>query len=132
MAKVNIYVPDDLLERVDADAEKLGRSRSSVVQEALASYITERESLGRALQRRADGQRALAVFEETQTRWAENDPYPDVMASELLRELRDGLYQISPEEAAENVRSRKRGHAHREQDLHKRRSGRGVSKCDDL
>ena len=31
MAKVNVYIPDDLLEQVDVDALSLGRSRSSIV-----------------------------------------------------------------------------------------------------
>lgn len=39
MAKVNVSLPDELLEAVDALAEELHRSRSGLVQEATAQYI---------------------------------------------------------------------------------------------
>ena len=41
MAKVNVSLPDDLLEAVDAIAEELHRSRSGLVQEATARYVAQ-------------------------------------------------------------------------------------------
>jgi len=40
MAKVTISIPDDLLAEVDALAAELNESRSGLVQEATASYVT--------------------------------------------------------------------------------------------
>jgi metal-responsive CopG/Arc/MetJ family transcriptional regulator len=39
MAKVNVSIPDDLLDQVDAIAKVLHRSRSGLVQEATAQYV---------------------------------------------------------------------------------------------
>jgi metal-responsive CopG/Arc/MetJ family transcriptional regulator len=48
MTKVNISLPAELLERIDAEAKQLGMSRSGLIQEASAHYIasteTEREA----------------------------------------------------------------------------------------
>lgn len=58
MAKVNISLPDDLLEQVDALAEQLQLSRSGLIQEASARYVTQ------ALEERARTERAESI------RWA--------------------------------------------------------------
>lgn len=84
MAKVNIYIPDDLLEHVDADAVALGRSRSSIVQEALAEYVASRAEA----QRREGVERAIAIAERVSARWAESDRFPEVSGSEFLIGLR--------------------------------------------
>lgn len=84
MAKVNVYIPDDLLEHVDADATALGRSRSSIVQEALAEYVASRAEC----QRRAGFERAIAIADEVAAMWAECDRLPEVGASEFLIGLR--------------------------------------------
>ncbi|MDO8848488.1 MAG: ribbon-helix-helix protein, CopG family [Coriobacteriia bacterium] len=84
MAKVNVYIPDDLLEHVDADALALGRSRSSIVQEALAEYVTSRAGD----KRRAGVERAIAIADEVAAMWADNDMMPEVSASEFLIGLR--------------------------------------------
>lgn len=39
MAKVNVSLPDELLEQVDELARELDRSRSGLVQEAAAHYV---------------------------------------------------------------------------------------------
>jgi len=41
MARINITIPDGLLEEVDQAAESLGTSRSAFLQEAGACYIAE-------------------------------------------------------------------------------------------
>ncbi len=40
MAKINISIPDDLLDQVDSLATELDRSRSGLVAEATARYVT--------------------------------------------------------------------------------------------
>lgn len=84
MAKVNVYIPDDLLELVDSDAVALGRSRSSIVQEALAEYVASRAET----QRRAGIERAIAIADEVAAMWADNDTTPEVSGSEFLIGLR--------------------------------------------
>ena len=84
MAKVNIYVADDLLEQVDAEARDAGRSRSSVVQEALAAYVTSRVETGR----REAVERAIDVAEQLATVWGSLDAHPEVSSSEYLIGLR--------------------------------------------
>jgi metal-responsive CopG/Arc/MetJ family transcriptional regulator len=60
MAKVNVSLPDDLLQDVDALAEELHRSRSGLVQEATAHYVAGvREQQAHAL-RRSQIERAMA------------------------------------------------------------------------
>lgn len=41
MARINITIPDGLLEEVDRTAESLGTSRSAFLQEAGACYIAQ-------------------------------------------------------------------------------------------
>lgn len=84
MAKVNVYIADDLLERVDAEAHALERSRSSVVQEALAEYVTSRAEAGR----REAVTRAIDVAEGIAADWPSQDAHPEVLASEYLIGLR--------------------------------------------
>jgi predicted transcriptional regulator len=84
MAKVNIYVPDELLEVVDAGARQDNRSRSSVVQEALTEYVSARAESGR----RSAIERAVATAESIAKRWAAADALPGVGASEYLVGLR--------------------------------------------
>lgn len=84
MAKVNVYIPDDLLEQIDADAAALDRSRSSVVQEALAEYVASRAQESR----RADASRAIEVAENLAATWREHDRHPEVSASDYLVGLR--------------------------------------------
>ncbi|MHB1341143.1 MAG: ribbon-helix-helix protein, CopG family [Coriobacteriia bacterium] len=84
MAKVNVYIPDDLLEQVDTDAAALDRSRSSIVQEALSEYVTSRATESR----RVDTRRALELAEGVAATWRERDSHPEVSASDYLVGLR--------------------------------------------
>lgn len=84
MAKVNVYIPDDLLEQVDTDAAALDRSRSSIVQEALVEYVTSRAKESR----RVDTRRALELAEGVAATWCERDRHPEVLASDYLVGLR--------------------------------------------
>lgn len=84
MAKVNVYIPDDLLEQIDADAAALDRSRSSIVQEALAEYLRLRASESR----RDDMARAIEIAENLAATWRERDRHPEVSASDYLVGLR--------------------------------------------
>jgi len=71
MAKINVSLPDKLLEEVDDLAAALGRSRSGLVQEAAAEYVTrvreelEREQRRQSIDASIAGLRALAEEVET-------------------------------------------------------------------
>lgn len=54
--KTAISIPDELFARADALARRLGKSRSEVYREALASYVAQREpgAVTRALDELAD------------------------------------------------------------------------------
>ncbi|MGB4592151.1 MAG: ribbon-helix-helix protein, CopG family [Coriobacteriia bacterium] len=84
MAKVNVYLPDELLEQVDSDADARCRSRSSIVQEALVDYVTSRAKESR----HADAGRAVDVAENLAATWREHDRHPGVSASDYLVGLR--------------------------------------------
>ena len=55
MAKVNISLPDELLEQIDTLAVEMDRSRSGLVQEATAEYVT------RVLEERRKAERAARI-----------------------------------------------------------------------
>ena len=59
MAKVTISIPDDLLAEVDALAAELNESRSGLVQEATASYVTAAKTHRFEAARRARIERAI-------------------------------------------------------------------------
>jgi metal-responsive CopG/Arc/MetJ family transcriptional regulator len=53
MAKINVSIPDGLLDDVDELAAELKRSRSGIVQEAMALYVARvREELAAEARRR--------------------------------------------------------------------------------
>jgi metal-responsive CopG/Arc/MetJ family transcriptional regulator len=60
MAKVNVSLPDELLEQVDALAAELERSRSGLVQEATAQYVARVRVERAEEERRARMDRAFA------------------------------------------------------------------------
>ena len=86
VARVTISLPDELLERLDAEAREAGVPRSELVQESLASYLgksaeeryeqTRRERMMRAL----EGMRNFHVGREVR------DDRPSL---EILREIRE-------------------------------------------
>jgi metal-responsive CopG/Arc/MetJ family transcriptional regulator len=83
--KVTISLPDELLERVDAEATALGVPRSELVRESLASY------LARSRDERATDERRRRVLEtvEGMRTFASDDQLHDERPSgEILREVR--------------------------------------------
>lgn len=60
MVRINITIPDGLLEEVDRAAESLGTSRSGFLQEAGACYIAELNEVRAREQRERDIDEAIA------------------------------------------------------------------------
>ena len=58
MSKLNISMPQELLEQIDAEAECLGISRSGLIQEASVRYMAQTQADREAETRRLRGQAA--------------------------------------------------------------------------
>jgi predicted transcriptional regulator len=85
-ARVTISLPDDLLAKLDADAEALGVARSELVQESIASY------LGRSADERAQEarrRRMLEALEGMRTFSVGREVRDDRPSLEILREVRE-------------------------------------------
>jgi hypothetical protein len=107
MAKVNIYIPDDLFYEVNASAVMDGKSRSAVIQEALAEYVAGKRTATLETERRDRMERALRIADEIAASSRENDRYPDIMASELLLEARWAQDDPSEEELVRRIRAKR-------------------------
>lgn len=83
--KVTVSLPDDLLDQLDAEAEALGLSRSGIVQEASAHYLTHTSEERDVERRRARAARVMGGFAAIQAM-----PLIDERPSlDILREMRD-------------------------------------------
>lgn len=86
VAKVTISLPEELLEKLDAEADALGRSRSFVAQEAMASY------LGKTAEQRVEDERrarlawAIEAMRTFEVGRVIRDDRPSL---EILREVRE-------------------------------------------
>lgn len=86
VARVTISLPDELLARLDAQAQEAGVPRSELVQESLASY------LGKTAQERAsEAKRArmLTAIDGMRTFHVGRDVRDDRPTLEILREIRE-------------------------------------------
>jgi predicted transcriptional regulator len=83
--KVTVSLPDELLDQLDAEAEALGLSRSGIVQEASAHYLTHTSEERDVEQRRARAARVTAGFAAVQA-MPLIDGRPGL---DILREMRD-------------------------------------------
>jgi predicted DNA-binding protein len=61
--KVNISLPEELVERIDEVAGELGLTRSGFVAEASARYVADVKNLSAEEQRRRDIDRARATWQ---------------------------------------------------------------------
>jgi len=69
MAKINISIPDGLLDEVDEAATWLKRSRSSLIQEAAAAYVAQLREERAAAERDADITSARRGIRELARDW---------------------------------------------------------------
>ena len=87
MTKVNLSIPAELLERIDAEAEELGLSRSGLVQEASLRYIVKSRADRDAERKRLKAEAAARSLREIGRRLGiENDdigPLLDVVRDEM-------------------------------------------------
>lgn len=86
VAKVTVSLSDELLAQLDAAAAELGRSRSSLVQEATAAY------LGKTLEERVDDARRTRILGAIEKMRHFEDGaviHDDRPSLEILREIRE-------------------------------------------
>lgn len=86
MAKVNISIPDELLEQVDALAEELHTSRSGLIQEASAHYVTSTRAEQARIERERNITEAIRIAQELSE---QIDPF-DVVSTIRSDRDRDG------------------------------------------
>jgi len=92
MTKLNISMPQELLDEIDAEASALGLTRSGLIQEASARYVTQarsdREAEVRRLRIEASARRMREVGQKLGLTGA--DPVALVAESRAARESRRG------------------------------------------
>ncbi len=92
MTKVNLSIPDELLRRIDAEAQALGLSRSGLVQEASLGYIVrssaDREAERRRLKAEAASRRLLEIGKRLGL--GETDAVAEVAAARVEAAVRHG------------------------------------------
>ncbi len=88
MAKVNVYIPDGLLEDIDALATERGVSRSLIVQEATGAYVASSNTVRAESLRQAEAARALESMGEIRSA---EDMVPGTSSGVILRELRNAV-----------------------------------------
>jgi metal-responsive CopG/Arc/MetJ family transcriptional regulator len=66
--KINITIPPDELEKVDAFVQRMGATRSRVIQQALDHFMEEKETEDREKERRRAAAKAAAEIRELATR----------------------------------------------------------------
>ena len=101
MARVNVFLKDDLLKAVDAEAEQSGTNRSALIQRALSDYL--------------EAQRKAREEAEAQRRMDEACKKMDALAEKLgdwdpvsiIREFRDSRYG-APRRQDRHPKARKR------------------------
>jgi metal-responsive CopG/Arc/MetJ family transcriptional regulator len=86
MAKVNVSLPDELLEQVDELAAELDRSRSGLVQEATAQYVARVRDELAAAERVAGIEQAISNMRALSTKVGDFD------ATAAIRADRDSDY----------------------------------------
>ena len=86
MARVNIILPDDQLERFDREAEQEGLSRSRLIQKAMEDYLGKVEREQEEAKRRAQMEEACRTMDKLAEKAGSWDPVA------VLRFYRDTRY----------------------------------------
>ena len=88
--RITITLPDDLVAELDAIATGSGRSRSGVIREASAKYVTEQRVETAAAARRVAGLETLEYLEALRALPVADDR----QTLDILRELRGPLDDV--------------------------------------
>ncbi len=83
MARVNVFMSDDLLKAVDAEAEQEGINRSALLQKVAEAYLQQARQQREELERRRKMQEACKRMDELAERLGDWDPVA------IIRKFRD-------------------------------------------
>jgi predicted transcriptional regulator len=86
MARVNVFLKDDLLKAVDAEAEQAGMNRSTLIQRALGDYLEARRRAREEAEARHRMEEACRRMDALAERLGDWDP------TMIIREFRDARY----------------------------------------
>jgi metal-responsive CopG/Arc/MetJ family transcriptional regulator len=83
MARVNVFMSDDLLKAVDAESEQEGINRSALLQRAAEKYLQQARQQREEAERRRRMENASKRMDELAERLGTWDPVP------IIRRFRD-------------------------------------------
>lgn len=83
MARVNVFLKDELLKAIDAEAADARMKRSALIQAALAEYLADRKSEREAAATRRDMEAASSEMDSLAEKLGRWDPV------KVIRDLRD-------------------------------------------
>ncbi len=83
MARVNVFMSDELLKAVDVEAKHEGINRSALLQKAAEAYLQQARQQREELERRRKMQEACKRMDELAERLGTWDPVP------IIRRFRD-------------------------------------------
>jgi metal-responsive CopG/Arc/MetJ family transcriptional regulator len=86
MARVNVFMSDDLLKAVDAEAEQEGINRSALLQKAAEAYLEQVRKEREEAERRRKMQEACKRMDELAEKLGDWDPVA------IIRQFRDTRY----------------------------------------
>lgn len=83
MARVNVFLKDELLEEINREAESEGTNRSGLIQAALTKYLEEKRRAREEEQKRKKMEAACRKMDRLAEKLGDWDPVP------LIRKFRD-------------------------------------------
>ena len=86
MARVNVFLGDDLLKAVDAEAEQTGVNRSALIQTALKEYLESQRRAREQAEARRRREEACKKMDELAEKLGDWDPV------RIIRHFRDTRY----------------------------------------
>ena len=90
---VHITIPEELLRKMDEQAEREHRNRSELLREAIRRYLEEQRRKALEEQRL---QQLLRALEESAGSWKDKD-HPELKEPEDVRRLREELWEKDQE-----------------------------------
>lgn len=83
MARVNVFMSDELLKAVDAEAEQEGTNRSALLQKAAVAYLRQAQQQREELERRSKREEACRRMDRLAKKAGDWDPVA------IIRKFRD-------------------------------------------
>lgn len=83
MARVNVFMSDDLLKAIDAEAQQAGLNRSALLQQAAQAYLQQAQEQREAAERRRKMEQACKRMDELAEKLGDWDPV------RIIRQFRD-------------------------------------------